>query len=165
MFERIKASFGIGDEQSDSMPVKQDIEDGFITAKAYQSLTPDTRIIGDVVETETPHIGWKYFADDRMARIVIPAGATVVYPRHSHKLRTDKAYIDTAYDISGGLRFQQVDGESDADVVRGAYSEFEYEVGAYYTVDDLNTDTCSKCDVDGIYFFADKNRAVEMGVR
>jgi hypothetical protein len=112
-----------------------------------------------VTHLSSPKHGWKYFAKGLLARVVIPAGATVV--KRSTKYRTDELLIEEIFAVGGETTVfapPVVQTERDAGVA--PYSKFAYKEGRRYTVDEVDT-SAEKCNKDGIYFFARKQKAAK----
>jgi hypothetical protein len=133
-----------------------DVRDEYIgDAKRATALTSSrSQRFGKVTTCEEPYVGWKYF-DGKVARVIVPEGATVVQPRTSKKLRTDELYVDEIFEVDDSYT-----NETDDIVAEGYYSGYIYREGSRYTVERVDESKQARCYADGIYFYAEKKTAV-----
>jgi hypothetical protein len=144
------------------------VDSEFIDAEKYDEFS--RRVRGCHV-LEEPKIGYKYFSDELVGRIVIPKGATVVQTGSniSGKLRTDNVYIDKLFNVDTTFKekyhlknypTKEVIREANVETAIGKYSYYPYKVGKRYVVSSLNKDHFKPCNADGIYFCPNIEEAI-----
>lgn len=125
---------------------------------------PDKELRGTTVTLSEPRVAYKKVGsiyDEYVARLVVPAGATVVYPTKGRKLRADVAYVDTLFEVE-----QYTTQETDvteapsyhANGEPGGEGRFTYEEGTVAVPDDFDDSTREKC-THGIHLFRTEKRA------
>jgi hypothetical protein len=133
-----------------------DVREAYIGEKKRVTalLSSRSQRFGKVVTCTEPYVGWKYF-DGKVARVIVPEGATVVQGRGGKKLRTDELYVDEIFEVDGSDT-----KETDDIAAEGYFSGYIYREGSRYTVEEVDKRKHKACGVDGIYFYAEKGTAV-----
>jgi hypothetical protein len=125
-----------------------------------ENLHPIPNREGEVVTLERDREAWKK-TENAIVRLKIPAGARVVYPKGSHKLRTDEAEVLGMYDIPTN-RFPAEENLTTRLKLKDQSrydSDFEYTVGDTVTPErELNTNIGIRCR-SGIHIFRSFSQA------
>lgn len=130
---------------------------------------PNVRNKNCIIETlDEPRIGWKS-TQNRIVKLLIPEGATVVHPdktsRHyiGDKKRTDKAIPLELYEVYNST----ISGTQSTSKVRDVTATsthdrgFKYNIGEVATpVDGLDKSLNTEC-TDGIHFWCTKQEALD----
>lgn len=176
--QKIEDLFGLGDDSGDDGHVSgvqygPSSRDGIVlpdvdVADSWSEMrnVADSVPVGNCYTLHEPAAAWKglkevdstggvTFTRSLLAKVVIPAGATVVVPKHDEqykKIRVDQLHVEEIYEHV--TNYKKMSGVSP---VRG---EMTYKVGNTYTEDALNEDPRITCE-RGLHVCAHRREALD----